>query len=322
MATSRSRRRGFLYGTALLVGAGLLVAGFAITLPPDPATQLHGAALIGNGMGQYDKAIEMVRDVLADHPDNAEAHLYLASFLAGSEKYDEAIEAYDEAIRLIEDREVRRDARVDRASLLLALGRRKEFVEEREALALQKRGHRIDLLDGVMHINDRSWDKAADSLERAVAARPDDETIMSRLYAVCLEQARADLAEGYFEKAAAHYGRARKLLPKAKEAILEAADLHLAMAKPQDALDVLGAINPRARGVSTLMFRAATLLLENGEIDAAVKAVEGARAAKPDEVRELLRAEPSWSERAEDPRVRAVLHQNENQNESGLPASE
>ncbi|MEE8107418.1 MAG: tetratricopeptide repeat protein [Planctomycetota bacterium] len=322
MATKPARRRAALYGVALLIGGGLLVSGFAITLPPDPATQLHGAALIGNGMGQYDKAIEMVYEVLEDHPDNAEAHLYLASFLAGSEQYDKSIEAYDEAIRRIEDREVRRDARVDRASLLLTLGRRKEFIEEKDALALQKRGHRIALLDGIMHISDRNWDMAADSLERAVAAKPGDETIKGRLYAVCLEQARADLSEGYFEKSAAHYGRARRLLPTAKEAILQAADLFLAMAKPQQALEVLSPLNPRARGVSTLTFRAATLLLEDGKIDAAVTAVESARAAKPDEVEELLRADPAWIERAQDPRVHKLLHRNENQGEARLPASD
>jgi tetratricopeptide (TPR) repeat protein len=308
---AQARRRVILYVAGIVLGGGLLFAGFGLTLPPDPGTTLHGAALIGSGMGQYDEALRMTREVLRDYPDHPEAHLYLATFLAASGRHDEAVGAYTRAIELQTDPEVARDARVDRASLLLTMGRRKEFEDARREITAGGLDHRVHLLDGIAAQTDKDWPAAARALERALKAKPGDETLKGRLFAVLLEWGRNLKADGRFEDALVTYGAARQLFPKDLKAPLEAAELLLALERTDDAVEVLRDLDPDRPGVLTFVLRAATQKLLDDDVDGALAIVRAAASVDEQTVRDFVTADPAWSKRRSDPRIASWLTQNE-----------
>ena len=318
---AHARRRAILYMAGAVLGGGLLFAGFGFTLPPDPGTTLHGAALIGSGMGRYDEAIRMTREVLRDHPDHPEAHLYLATFLAASGRLDEAVGAYARAIELQADPEVKRDARVDRASALLTMGRRKEFEAARREIAAGKRDHRVDLLDGIAAQVDKDWPAAARALARASRAKPEDETIKGRLYAVHLEWGRSLKAAGRFEVALATYVAARRIFPRDLKAPLDAAELLLALERTDEAVQLLRDLDPEKPGVLALVLRAATQKLLRDDVDGALALVRAATSVDDQMVRDFVTADPTWSKRRSDPRIASWLTQNETADSTRLTGS-
>jgi tetratricopeptide (TPR) repeat protein len=168
-----ARRRIALYAVCLVLGAGLLIAGFGVTVPPDPGVRLSGARLLA-GLEDYDRALAVCAQVIEEHPDCVDARVYRATFLAMAERHTEAIAAYDDALAHLEGHgELRRQLLTDRASVLLAGGRKEEFALARDDLARERVDAGVHLLDGLKARHEGDSDAAAQALRRAVESDPE-----------------------------------------------------------------------------------------------------------------------------------------------------
>jgi tetratricopeptide (TPR) repeat protein len=300
------RRRALLYAVAVTAAAGLLFAGYGITVPPDPGTQLNGAAFLA-GLGQHDQALAACDEVLRAHPDFSDARVFRATFLAMAGRDGEAIVAYEDAIAHVRDNEVRCDLVLDRASVLLRAGRAEEFGRERKRLEAMGAGHRLDVWDGLKAEGEGSWEGATAAYGRAFGKKPDDEQLKGRLYHALLEQGRESLSAGRFDGARAQFDRAVELLPRAREARLRAAEVRLATGEVDEAIVHLRAAGRRAKGVAPLAFRAATLLLEGGRREPALDTLAAALVADREAVKALLQNETAWAPELSHEDVRALL---------------
>ncbi len=303
---SRGRRRAVLYGVGVAAAAGLLFAGYGITVPPDPGARLSGAAFLA-GLGQTDQALEACAKVIEEHPDNVDARVFRATFLAMAGRHDDALRAYDDAIARTKEDGVRCDLVLDRASVLLRAGRTQDFKAERERLAAMGAGHRLDICEGLWAEKEGAWGAAVVAYGRAVEARPEDEQLKARLYLALLEQGREALGAGLFDDARKVLDRAVALLPKAREGHLRAAEVCLAVEDADGAVAHLREAGAKSRGAMPLVFRAATLLLEADRREEALDALVAALAADRAGALALLQNETAWSGEMSRPDVRALL---------------
>jgi tetratricopeptide (TPR) repeat protein len=302
---SRARRRALLYTVALAAAAGLLFAGYGITLPPDAATRLNGAAFLA-GLGQIDQALADCDAVLREHPGHPDALVFRATFLAQAGRDEQAAAAYEEAIAHATG-DMRCDLVLDRASVLLRAGRDEEFRRERARLVAWGAGHRIDVWEGLLGEKERDYGRAAAAYGRALKQHPRDEHIRGRLYGSLLERGRQELAAGRFDTAGAAFDEAALALPGAHEAELRSAEVRLATGHLDGAIERLRAVGRNAPGVAPLVFRAATLLLEAGRRDEALDALVAALGADDAATRLLLQNETAWRDALSQPDVREIL---------------
>jgi tetratricopeptide (TPR) repeat protein len=303
----KARRRTLLYGMAVVLAAGLLLAGFGITLPPDAETRLNGAALLG-GAGDFEGALEICAIVLREHPDNLDARVFRATFLAAAGRRGEAMAALDDAIAHAgADAAIRIDLRQDRAALLLEEGREAEFRRERDALARDGLARPVHVLDGMAATRRADWKTAVDQYRRALDLGPGDAQVSARLWAALMEQGKEGIAARRFEEARECFDAARKLHPDASAAHLRAVEVRLAMQDVDGAVEVLRELASSTPGVAPLAFRAATALLERGDRERAIFVLSGAVAADPAGTRVLLGRESSWAPFRSDRAVEALF---------------
>jgi tetratricopeptide (TPR) repeat protein len=303
---SRTRRRALLYSVAVLAGAALLFAGYGITVPPDTATQLHGAAFLA-GLGQTDQALEACDKVLREEPGSLDARVYRATFLSMAGRQDEALLAFEDAIAHASDKDVKCDLILDRASILLQAGRTQEFEAERQRLATLGAGYRLDLCEGLKAEKEGAWGAAVDAYGRAAKARPGDEQVTGRLHVALLEQGREALAAGRFDDARRSIDRAVELLPRAQEARLRAAEVRLVTGDLDGAIAQLREAGPKARGAAPLIFRAATALLRDRRREEALDALAAALQCDRAVTEPLLRNEALWRDEIGKPDVQELL---------------
>ena len=320
---SRSRRRAVLYGAAIAAAAGLLFAGYGISVPPDAAVRLNGATLLASG-GQYDQALEICDIVLREHPDSLDARVFKATFLSMAGRHDAAAAAYDDALAHVGDRdeEMRRDLILDRAGVLLRAGRHEEFRRECDRLARLGSDHRLLILEGLAAAETSDWDVAVEAYGGAHERRPSDPQIKARLWNALMEKGQAALAVRRFEKAQQAFDTAQPLFPTARKAHLMAIEVRLAQGDPEDALRRGRALGPDTPGLAPLLFRAATVLLEAGDRSTALEALGAALEADPAGTRVLLDKEPAWDPCRDDPDVRRILETRQIGREHRLPAQE
>lgn len=311
-----ARRRMVLYGAASILAGGLLFAGFGVTVAPDPGTRLNGAAMLAQ-VGSYDEAIAICRTTLEEHEDNVEARVYLAAFLASAGRSDEALAAYDDAIRRNRDASLAKDLVLDRAVLLVRMGRREEGLRIRAELERQG-GARVHLLDAAAAEASGDWAAARGAYARAVAANPEDARVRGSLYLCAMEEGRAALASGDAEKAREAYDAAREAVPGEPAGHLRAAEVRIALKRPLEAVEILREVRATAPGVAAMVFRAATALAEAGDRERALFALEGALQADFDGTRARLAAEPAWTTRRDDAEVRALVSRIEKERGGGL----
>ncbi|MHC4224254.1 MAG: tetratricopeptide repeat protein [Planctomycetota bacterium] len=289
-----ARRRLALYAACLVLGAGLLVAGFGITVPPDPGVRLSGARLMA-GLGNYDRALAICAQVTEEHPDCVDARVFKAAFLAMAERHDEAIAAYDDALaHLAGQSELRRRVLTDRASVLLAGGRKEEFARARDDLARERMDAGVHILDGLKAREEGNSDAAAEALRRAIAIDPEGQQARALLFSTLMDLGQGAVADGKFAGANRAYDEASALYPTLTEATLKAAEVRLAERDPEGALEVLGGKESSGRGVAPLAFRAATALLAQGRTKEALRGLEAAARADREATRALFDREPAW----------------------------
>ncbi|MHC4730713.1 MAG: tetratricopeptide repeat protein [Planctomycetota bacterium] len=320
---SKSQRRAVLYGAGIVAAAGLLFAGYGISVPPDPGVRLNGATLLA-GAGQYDQALEICDIVLREHPDSLDARVFKATFLSMAGRHDAAVAAYDDALAHVGDRgeEMRRDLILDRASILLSAGRHEEFRRECDRLARLGSDHRSLVLEGMAAAQAENWDAAVEAYRGAHERRPLDEPIKARLWNALVEQGQAALAARRFEKAQQAFDAAQPLFPSARKAHLMAIEVRLALGDPEDALRRSRALGPDTPGIAPLLFRAATALLEAGNRPTALDALAAALEADPGGTRALLDKESAWNACRDDPDVRRILETRQIGRGHRLPAQE
>jgi len=304
---SERRRRALLYAVCVVFGAGLLFAGFGITVPPDAGTRLNSATMLAS-VGRIDDALAECEHVLREHPENPDARVFKATFLAMAERHDEALAAYDDALaHAADDRALRLDLEIDRAGVLLDAGRLDEFRRVRDRLEREGAGHRVTLLDGVAAAKRGEWTIAVDALRRAHEDAPDDEQVKARLWNACMERGRAALAAGALPEARTAFAAAAGYFPRATKAHLMVAEVLLAQADPAGATKWLQKAGQKTPGVAPLVFRAATQYLERGEMEAALDALDGAFHADPPGIQALLARDPAWRTHLDHPEVTAIL---------------
>ena len=300
-----SQRRVVLYVSGVVIAAGLLFAGFGITIPPDPGTRLNGAMILAE-VGKLDEALDICRQVLAEHPDNIEARVYAANFLARAKRFDEALVAYGEAIEL-SDGEMRKNLLQDRAGLLLEAGRAGEFAKECERLAQEDMGHRLHVLAGFAAAKRADWKVAAAAYRKALAMVPEDKQVRARLWNAEMERGRAALAARRFEEAQEAFDACCKLFPTATRAHIRATEVRLARGEPVSALGVLKQVSPKTPGAAGLAFRVATAFIERGNRKDALQALEGAFKADPTGTKTLFDRDPAWNDYRTDAAIVEVV---------------
>jgi tetratricopeptide (TPR) repeat protein len=304
---SRTGRRIILYAAGIVLAAAGVWLKYGYTVAPDPGVRLNGAALIG-GLGQYDEALGICETVLEEHPDNLEARIYKATFLAAAGRLDKSLAAYDDALAHVGDNtDMRRSLRQDRAGVLLALGRMNDFRAEREKLAAAAMDQRVHVLDGMAASHRGDHAAAVEAFAQAHALVPDDNHVKARLWQALMDRGEAALADRRFDEAKAAFDTACPLFEKATNAHLKAAEVRLAVGEVEAATEILCGLGPGTPGASPLLFRAATMRLRGGEVDAALDALEAAFAVDPKAARVLLERDETWSSHRENPRVRALL---------------
>jgi len=319
---SNGRRRAVLYGAAIAAAAGLLFAGYGISVPPDAGVRLNGATLLA-GAGRYDKAVEICDVVLREHPDSLDARVFKATFLAMAGRHDTALVAYDDAIAHAgDDEDMRLDLVLDRASVLLSAGRHEEFRRECDRLARLGPDHRPLVLKGMAAAQAADWDAAVEAFGGAHEHRPGDPQIKARLWNALMEQGQAALAGRGFANALRAFDAAQALFPTARKAHLMAIEVRLAQGDPEDALRRGRTLDPATPGLAPLLFRAATVLLEAGDRSTALEALGAALEADPAGTRVLLDKEPAWDVCRNDPEVRRILETRQIGREHPLPAQE
>lgn len=296
---SETRRRVALYVTGVGVAAALLFAGFGITVPPEAGTRLSGASLVA-ALGDFDQALAICETVLEEHPDSVDARVYRATFLAKAERYEEALVAYDDALAHAEkSSELSRNLRADRASVLLSMGRNKEFAAAREELARERLDASVHLLDAVAAIKRKDEAGAEAALRRVLAEDPANASATGMLVVLLRRRGEAALAERDFATSLKALQEARGLAPQDIELGFLAAEVHLALGQEIAAMRVLEEIGLRERGAAPLAFRAATALLERGRKELALEALAAAWKADARAAEALYKKHPAWASHSE-----------------------
>jgi tetratricopeptide (TPR) repeat protein len=159
--------------------------------------------------GRSEAAIEVLQQLARARPENPSVHMTLGDTLRQLERYDEASQAYDEAIALLEE------DRTAQWVLYFARGithEREDRWPQAEAdfrKALELRPEQPQVLNYLgysfveMGVN---MDEALDLIERAVAAEPNSGYIVDSLGWVLFRL-------GEYEEAVVHLERATELLP-------------------------------------------------------------------------------------------------------------
>lgn len=193
---------------------------------------LHGVLLFRQD--KFELAEQAFRQALAEHPDDADLHAWLAMTLTAREDLKGATEEAQKAVGLAPDRGFVHFAL---ARVLLERDRYAEaLVAIGEALRLEPEREEFWGLKAGIHVASRDWTKALEAADRGLSTDPEDETCLN-LRAMALTQLgrRAEAAEtirGALEKnpedsfthanqgwAYLHQGRNREALEHFREAM-------------------------------------------------------------------------------------------------------
>ena len=249
---NRTTRRVLLYAAGVTVLAGLGYAGFLYDPPPDAMIRLEGARTLAVA-GNFEAALDVCDLVATEHPGSFEERLFRAAILAQAERYEEALDVYDAVLAAAPDPGVRRDLLLDRASVLLALGRHEDVDAARAELAEDPRDHRPHLLDATMAEREGRWVDAIEAYGAAGAKLAADEQdtswVDARRVRSHMLAARAARDAGHLRAAADHFDEAAALAPESVLARMEGARVWLQAGMVADAIarvEQAHAIDPRA----------------------------------------------------------------------------
>ncbi len=184
--------------------AGEAYAEVPADSPAFLAAEMGRADALREG-GKPDAAVEVLRQLARSYPEERSTHRHLGDTLRRLERFEEAREAYDSAVALVDTPE-----RTD-WPLYFARGIALERIDSwpeaeadfRAALELEPDQPQVLNYLGYSLVELRTdLDEALDMIERAVAARPDDGYIVDSLGWVLYRLGRYDEAVGHMERAA------------------------------------------------------------------------------------------------------------------------
>jgi len=263
--------------------AALAVLQKALTRPPSPEQVVPVTVALGlaySQAGQPGKATETLQQLVAAHPDSAEAHLGLGVLEAGAQppNLDAAIAEFHEVLRL--------DPKKDEARLALgralisqqkfseAVAPLREYVEHRP---LDYQGY---LTAGLAYKGLQQWDPTIELLQRAARLNPSNYEIHYELGLALSETSQT-------ERAIRELRAAEKIRPSAPEAHDQLAQLlakigQKELAQKEHSESVALASRGDAHGAAGKFNARANQLLADGNARAAASAY-----------REALRADPN-----------------------------
>ncbi|GMG82079.1 tetratricopeptide repeat protein [Paralimibaculum aggregatum] len=181
-------------------------------IPEDAAEALDariGRAAALEGEEKVDEAVQALRAAIARWPREIDAHRALADLLRRHSRFEEAAEAYDGAIALIDTPENRHWPLFYQRGITLERSKQWARAEEdfRKALELEPDQPLVLNYLGYSWVEmGRNLDEAQAMIEKAVEQRPEDGYIVDSLGWVLYRL-------GKFEQAVEHLGRAVELRP-------------------------------------------------------------------------------------------------------------
>lgn len=254
---------------------------------------------------------DLVREASGDSRTLAPALRDLGRALIANGKYDEAREVLSRA-----ERHLSRDSglRLEVLQLLAEAHRAADRLPELVARLEQSAGRDNDqlLLLGGLYEEIGQIDRALATYEAALAQSP--ASVEVRLEVIQLLELRGEL-----ERVIEHYRKLTRIAPQNPDFAFRLANAHLQRGEQKQALDVLIALENRARGDEDTLVALVDFYERMGEMDRALALLE--RLARGDGTRHLVelgdrhfargeteRALAIWQRLAKDPNDAAALH--------------
>ncbi len=144
------------------------------------------------------RRLDLMRALVADQPDNADAHHAFAMVAASVEHYDEAIAATRRALELRPDWD---RPRVFLVRLLLAQDKRQEAREVLEGfVAADPENHGLHMLYAQLLVEDKEFARARTLFERMLGNKPKDPDVLFAAGILSLQLDDYDAARDYFTR--------------------------------------------------------------------------------------------------------------------------
>lgn len=199
-------------------------------LDPNSIEALRGLALVALARQQPDTALALANEAIATSPARHEPWLLKAGLLNAAGKTDEAIRAYQEALKR------KPDDLVSRLSLATLYVRTRQFdAAQREIDAAHKiepRALQLHLVRGELHFAQQNFPAAHDQLQQVLKVAP-------KLGQAVLLMGATQYALGAFEQAETHLTTVLDAVPGSVYARTLLASVYLKTRRPDRALDTL-----------------------------------------------------------------------------------
>jgi protein O-GlcNAc transferase len=186
-----------------------------LALHPDSADALHLLGILCAQLGRHQEGVKLIRQAISHRPSVAGFHANLGHALFAGKSFEEAAEAYEEAARLNpKDAEMQ----IHLGTSLKESGRLEEAVTcARQALRLNPKSAKAEFLLGAILQDQGDLKGAAEAYHRAGALEPNSAPAQNHLGNAFRSMQR-------FDDAIVHYQRALRIKPEFAEAMSHLAD--------------------------------------------------------------------------------------------------
>ncbi|MCH9697508.1 MAG: tetratricopeptide repeat protein, partial [Gammaproteobacteria bacterium] len=139
----------------------------SITQQPDNRLALRGTALLQSAAGEYDKAINLIQQLIEKQPSDVELRSLLGDLFVGSRQFDQAVASYTKAIELEKDKQFPYFAK--RAIACISKSDLDCAVDDLSVLQKQAKNYYMtDYVKGLLAIKQQRWKDAESALSGAL----------------------------------------------------------------------------------------------------------------------------------------------------------
>jgi protein O-GlcNAc transferase len=194
---------------------------------PNSADALHLLGVLSAQLGRHQEGVKLIRQAIANRPTVAGYHSNLGHALFASKHFEEAADAYREAAKLNpKDADIQKDLGIS----LKELGRFEEALScARDALTLNPKSAKATYLMGTIFQSQGDLDAASDAYRRAGDLEPNSAPAQNDL-------GNAFRSMGRHDDAIAHYRRTLTIQPNFPEAVSALADVLLEAGRMDEAI--------------------------------------------------------------------------------------